>query len=186
MRRLPRILLNAATALSLVLCVATVALWVRSYRLADVVGWTGRDRVAVATSDRGRLTVGAVTVPATWVAALAAHRGWDRSTRPAGTADVGPTLARYPGTRRHWHALGFRWFVSDGGQGQASLGSADAALPQRVVAVPHWATALAFAAAPAWRFGRRSRRPRPGVCPACGYDLRAIPERCPECGTVAK
>src|SRR5687767_51352 len=30
-RRLLRVLLNAATALSLVLCVATAALWVRSY-----------------------------------------------------------------------------------------------------------------------------------------------------------
>jgi hypothetical protein len=58
------------------------------------------------------------------------------------------------------------------------------------VAIPCWLVALAAGAWPftsiAFTFHRRiqlRRAAREGLCTSCGYDLRASPERCPECGT---
>jgi hypothetical protein len=56
--------------------------------------------------------------------------------------------------------------------------------------VPVWVVVAATAPLPLFRGlqlvrARRAKRRRPGVCPACGYDLRATPGRCPECGTMS-
>jgi hypothetical protein len=52
--------------------------------------------------------------------------------------------------------------------------------------VPYWSLALATALLPTiWARRWLSVRRNPGLCPSCGYDMRATPERCPECGTAA-
>src|SRR5439155_21717050 len=58
-----------------------------------------------------------------------------------------------------------------------------------VIGVRPWLPTLLFALLPAmWvrRFVKLRRRRREGLCHTCGYDLRATPDRCPECGAATK
>jgi hypothetical protein len=55
----------------------------------------------------------------------------------------------------------------------------------RAVIIPHWALLLVSATTAivlSRRLRRARRREERNLCRNCGYDLRASPERCPECG----
>jgi hypothetical protein len=53
--------------------------------------------------------------------------------------------------------------------------------------VPQWFVLLVAMPLPVrwlWRHRTRRKALREGRCLCCGFDLRATPDRCPECGTV--
>jgi hypothetical protein len=58
------------------------------------------------------------------------------------------------------------------------------------ITFPHWAAALPLAMLYGWMclrpWWRRRRERQLGCCANCGYDLRATPDRCPECGACTR
>ena len=177
-----RRLLNLLTALSLLLCVAVCVLWVRSYWLTDQVCWwrVGASRCVGTAQGYVVLQLNAGVTPGR----PAGHVGFQYLRMQPYTAPHAPVAYGYvePGDR----------FVSRelGGAGWYAVRNRNRVRSATGVA-PLWAIAAAAAVLPlAWtvrllRFalGARGRRERLGLRPSCGYDLRATPGRCPECGT---
>ena len=191
-----RRLLNLLTALSLLLCVAVVALWVRSYW-----HWDGLHRAQMSP---GGLT---------WVSkSFSSSSGmlwadiWrgsyqDRSIalyewhtlqrirkeaadRSGGSATARPDAWTYSGVRPRpaltpEESFGIHYVRK---RDQIAPGvvhyTLHAGIPHGLVA----ALAVILPAVRTWSWLRRRHRHRVGLCPACGYDLRATPGRCPECG----
>ena len=170
-----RRLFNLLTLLSLVICVAAVTLWVRSYRWMDQLRWwSPPDTVLAACSDHGRVALA--------LAVGLRHSKWgcEREARDvAGQPGVWERDAH--SANYHVGVLGFGYANADRVEGIAER--------LRLVTLPHWFLCLALAALPVVRLARTLRRRRhaaAGLCVRCGYDLRASPGRCPECGeTVA-
>jgi hypothetical protein len=177
-----RRLLNLLTALSLLLCVAMCVLWSRSYRHEPVseaeyrkpfrnvdAAWLDfyyRDVHWAVESSDGRLSLHnlpqIVDELETLRMAAAAGDTAAYSVRPTTNPEVSELIPTKPRTPPVMYRVRY---------GMLLLASAVMPLLWVIYAARQ----------------RRSlqRRKRLNVCPACGYDLRATPYRCPECGSTA-
>lgn len=94
------------------------------------------------------------------------------------SAYMSPSKSFGISTSREWHCLGFTYLHTFGG-----------GYDRWFFDFPVWMLALPGIATVIWyplsiRQRRIKYRLKMGLCPNCGYDLRATLDRCPECGTV--
>jgi hypothetical protein len=185
--------LNILSIVSLVLCLATCALWVRSNFLGDYVRTTkliqphGYTMWTVFSTDRcigvvhHRLEYTGMTqqdihdIQTYWLGGPVPGNFWStqKDQPPASTRSLSERLG----------------FVvkSDGRRTtRRELQSTTETVSMTGVMLPDWLLILLFAMPPFWRAFRRRRPRHEGSCGSCGYDLRATPDRCPECGVVAR
>ena len=152
-----RRLFNLAAAVSLGMMIAVIALWVRSHWRDDTLLWQDNFRESLRKSWISS-TDGFFIVAQSRISvgSSAPSHEWHYTSNPVNRIDDAWIAAfQYMGIRN------FR--------------------------VPHWLVAAGLAVFPlSWLVGhhRRRRRASLGLCPMCGYDLRATPARCPECGSA--
>ena len=191
-----RRLLNLLTALSLLLCVAVCVLWVRSYWHRDSLyreemspgglAWTSKtfhssSGMIWADIWRGSYLDRSIALYE-WqmlqrFREQAALRVGDSATVRPGTwtySDVVPRPAVTPEESFGIHYVRTRDQIAPG----ITHFVFHAGIPHGLVA----ALAMILPAVSTWSWLRRRHRRRGGLCPSCGYDLRATPGRCPECG----
>ena len=181
-RRLP----NLLPLVSLLLSAAVVALWVRSHETVDRVQYQStHGKLYMALAFRGRVHLAMVDrrhdAPSPYAGVPGAPPAGPGFGRIATLASV------YNDSPQSWRALWHRPTYSRDFLGFQLIAGTSGG-NYRVAVVPLWAglvVALLPVAVPLVRRRIRAARRRRGRCAGCGYDVRATPGRCPECGAVA-
>ena len=192
-RKLALIIFTATSALSLILCIASAFMWVRSYFAGEAYNWSLPsgdplvDNSLSIVSGRGGIAF-SFDQWAVWE--LGVRKPASRNKSVSSFAHVELMKPYYPSVLNSaWFSRwGFEWSGHDETISPTSVGSG--IIKSRNVVAPYWSLAFAAAIPPfAWlmfwkRRRAKKRRASIGICANCGYDLRATPEKCPECGTI--
>jgi hypothetical protein len=184
-KRTFRILCNTATLLSLVLCVATIVLWVRSLGHVGYVYLIDEQCTIEAGGVDGVLGLlfardSGLRPPTGGTDRVYGYFSWRHPLAP----DRDRASLSTPSFNRWGFGFHVRRTV---GQPKGFWRFGGRAL--WIIYMPFWLATTITAVPPLiWcvRKLRRRTRERSGLCPKCGYDLRATPDRCPECGTPAQ
>lgn len=167
-----RRLFSFAAAVSLLLLVATIVLWVRSYWVAESAWWRSPTETRRLALSRGELLLTFDRLSDSFPFVHVPDRG--RRSELATELHVGSA-----GRGTAWEHFGFGY--ADGALVHGIYGIS------RSVLMPCWAIAGIPGTTPTvwlWLRMRGPKRRGRGRCVKCHYDLRATPSRCPECGHV--
>jgi hypothetical protein len=161
MKRLRGWIFNGVAAISALLCVTTLCFWIRSHNYMDLYTRCGYSLVSICINS-GDLLVDFETCDG----------GWHYTGTWTHFVDkpVKFYLPRDPLLRR----LGFTCNIQ-----------IDEWMTHHVAGCPLWLIAVVTGILPIIAIKRRRGTLVPhGICASCGYDLRATPSLCPECGTI--
>ena len=173
--------------IGLALLAGVIVLWVRSPHHAQVLAIRGPGGfLDGAAADRGGVLLALTEIPFDGEFGPTDAPGQLTASRVSLVAPTAEEFAPlhdaiFDPQNTPWSIFGFR-----GARGQLSI--APQLSPRySAVLLPYWFVIVLLFLPTAMllrREWRRFQRKRLGLCPVCGYDIRASTNQCPECGTA--